>query len=409
MINRREEGFTLVELMITMVVFVFVIAGASQVFTALLTQFKQQNKMAETHIEGAVGLNILRRDIEHAGYGLPWVIPPGVAYKEAYVIDTPVDTPWVDRDLNDGPEDNPARGSEAANTLHPPGAIRSLNDKYNAVSWTECVPAGPNCSDVLTIKSVNVAMNDISQAWTHLDFLNAKENGLSGESFDGSAADTDRVTVLSPGTSDVNRRSLVVYTDPVSGAKSWFTTFNNTANFKPPNVGQTYVVYGIRRGGDPLMPFNRADYYIRRPASGMPPACAPNTGILYKAVLAHIDNGGHGSTTLTEYPLMSCVANLQVVYNMNGVWTNDISSSTAANLRAQLREVRVYILAQEGQKDRNYTHRVSDDDKAMCGGSETAIYVGDRNIGLGQCFDFTDAYKNYRWRLYNLVIQPANL
>ena len=52
----NHAGFTLVELLITMVVFVFVIAAASGVFTGLLTQFKQQSKIAETKIEGIVGL-----------------------------------------------------------------------------------------------------------------------------------------------------------------------------------------------------------------------------------------------------------------------------------------------------------------------------------------------------------------
>lgn len=70
--DKREEGFTLIELMITMVIFVLVIAGASSIFTGLLTQFKQQSKITETNIEGAVGLEILRRDLESAGYGLAW-------------------------------------------------------------------------------------------------------------------------------------------------------------------------------------------------------------------------------------------------------------------------------------------------------------------------------------------------
>ncbi len=80
---RREAGFTLIELLITMVIFILVIAAGSQIFTGLLTQFKQQSKIAETNIEGIVGLEILRQDIEHAGYGLPWVIPTGVTYSEA--------------------------------------------------------------------------------------------------------------------------------------------------------------------------------------------------------------------------------------------------------------------------------------------------------------------------------------
>ena len=72
--QRSEAGFTMVELMVTMVVFVLAIAAASQIFTKLLTQFKQQSKIAETNIEGIVGLDLLRQDIEHAGLGLPWNI-----------------------------------------------------------------------------------------------------------------------------------------------------------------------------------------------------------------------------------------------------------------------------------------------------------------------------------------------
>ena len=56
--QKPEAGFTMVELMVTMVVFVLAISAASQIFTKLLTQFKQQSKVAETNIEGIVGLDL---------------------------------------------------------------------------------------------------------------------------------------------------------------------------------------------------------------------------------------------------------------------------------------------------------------------------------------------------------------
>ena len=76
--QKSVAGFTMVELMVTMVVFVLAISAASQIFTKLLTQFKQQSKIAETNIEGIVGLDLLRQDIKHAGLGLPWNVT-GVA------------------------------------------------------------------------------------------------------------------------------------------------------------------------------------------------------------------------------------------------------------------------------------------------------------------------------------------
>lgn len=371
---KREEGFTLVELMITMVVFVLVIAAASQVFSVLVNQFKQQNRMAETHIEGAVGLSILRRDLEHAGYGLPWNLN-GATYSEAEVDNS---TAWVDRDLNDGPPNNPARGTDLGDPAsNPPGAIRSLNNDVSSF----------NHSDVIAIKSSNVDVNAQSQAWTTLGLGDVKTNGLSGESF----ADTDRVMVISPGSTDANRRSLVMV-----GAQ-WHTTYNATANYAPANPGETNVIYGIKPQGNPVveprMPFNRADYYIRRP-NAMPPRCAPNTGILYKSMLKQSDG------THTEYPIFDCVADMQVVYNMNGVWMDDTSNYTAKDLRDQLKEVRVYILSHEGQKDFTYTH-IGDI-------TPTTIRVGDTAVGGWHAFNI-GTNVNYRWRLYNLVVQPSNL
>ena len=81
---KREDGFTFVELIITMAVFLLVMAAASGVFSGLLTQFKQQGRLAESNIEGVVGLEILRKDIDGAGYGLPWNGVTGIInYTEA--------------------------------------------------------------------------------------------------------------------------------------------------------------------------------------------------------------------------------------------------------------------------------------------------------------------------------------
>lgn len=66
-----------------MVVFVLTIAAATGIFVPMLTQFKQQSKIAESNIENIIGLELLKRDIEHAGFGLPWNIPVGLTYQEA--------------------------------------------------------------------------------------------------------------------------------------------------------------------------------------------------------------------------------------------------------------------------------------------------------------------------------------
>jgi prepilin-type N-terminal cleavage/methylation domain-containing protein len=410
---RREAGFTLVELMITMVIFVFVIAAASQVFVGLITQFKQQSKIAETNIEGIVGLDIMRRDIENAGYGLPWVLPtawatsPCTGYQEAVVV---AETPWVDRDFNDGPPDNPARGTDSAGACNPPGAIRSGD---GACTTPATCPAG---SDVLVIKATNVAQNDASQKWTYVNTTSqVKEWDIPGET--ERLETSDRVIVISLGNTTPTLRTLVL-----NGGSFTATYVRNgtyldaspdtlSAGFAPADTTDTRVVYGVAgAAGTALrMPFNRADFYVRTPttANSMPTRCATGTGILYKGTVNHTDGG------LTELPLLDCVADMQVYYRLDTIndgitaidsELNSIAGLTAQNIREQVREIRVYILAHEGQRDRSYTFN------NFTGACATCIRVGQSAV-LGRDFNLatiTD-YLNYRWKVYTIVVQPKNL
>jgi hypothetical protein len=76
-------------------------------------------------------------------------------------------------------------------------------------------------------------------------------------------------------------------------------------------------------------------------------------------------------------------------------WSSDISvGMTAADIRVQLAEVHLHILAQEGQRDNSYTS------------PSNTIFVGSQ--GVGRTFDVS-AYKNYRWKQYSIVVKPKNL
>jgi prepilin-type N-terminal cleavage/methylation domain-containing protein len=432
---RNERGFSLVELMVTMVVFVIVIVAASQIFTALLTQFKQQSKIGETNIEGLVGLDILRRDLAGAGLGLPQNLN-GVGYSEASA-DAIGQTTWIDRDYNDGPPVNTDinRGwpttTETVDSTHayPPGAVRSgprtgMDSRGNVLDRT----------DLLVIKSASVSFDNAAQKWTYLSNRGTWTTIKSWGS--GSAenlAPSDRVIVLSPNAS-TKTNDLVV-----SGGNYW-TTFGAVSGLEPPtNSYLNYVVYGIDSNNALRMPFNRADYYVKTPATAtMPSRCAPNTGILYKGVLNQSD-GQH-----TELPLIDCVvmvkvdywldtdgdgkinwnppdsaANMKVAFSsddavQSGVTppyspTNDINLLTARQIRSMLKEVRVYIVAQEGQKDMNYDFTQ--------GGTVTTMtvneYFGNQSRTL-TLVDFQrifgdDSYKYYHWKLYTIAVQPNNL
>jgi prepilin-type N-terminal cleavage/methylation domain-containing protein len=388
--NRFEAGFTLVELMVTMVIFVIVIAAASGIFTGLLTQFKQQSRIAETNIEGIIGLEILRYDIEHAGYGLPW--GGLIAYTESAV------NPF---NLNDSP--------------NPPRAI---------VSWNDIGGGYVGGTDYLVIKALNVAKTDLTanspEKWTLLKDptsvpfdpptpFNPREWGTLTGSED--AAQTlqagDRVIVFEGPTATAERVL-------VTNGGAFYTTYGaNGANltadpWQPREVNETRLVYGLSSASDPLpvRPFNRADYFVQTPAA-MPRRCAAGTGILYKAIMSH-DAAG----TFTLLPLLDCVADMQVGYALDNnedgsfvdgeggdAYGDDITVLTAQQIRTRVKEVRVYILAHEGQRDTNYTY------------PNATITVGES--GLGRIFTFAASgiadWQNYRWKLYTLVAKPNNL
>jgi len=391
---KRERGFTLIELLITMVIFILVIAAGSQIFTGLLTQFKQQSKIAETNIEGIVGLEILRQDIEHAGYGLPWNLG-GANYDEA---------------IDDGNTiQNETNYNDAGATDAPPRAIVSGNGN------------GIGNSDVIVIKAANVARDVTAPKWTHLMAGDVKKTWTPdcenvNKNSDCTTNNTVRTIVISPGSTETNSHSLIVS----SGA--FFTRYSNTAGFAPTGSTDTYIIYGIDRDTDLRMPFNRADYYIRTPgAANFPDRCAIGTGILYKATVNH--NGGG----LSELPLLDCVADMQVIYGIDTDATIDgaincyannladvLATVDAENIRNRIREVRVYVLAHEGQFDRSFIFNPPI--------APSSIRVGEPSLNLpvGSCtgeavlgWDFDlggiNNWQNYRWKVYTLVVKPNNL
>ncbi len=354
---KREDGFTLIELMVTMVISLIAITATTTIFAKLLTQFKQESRVAESNVEGVIGLEYLRKDTQAAGYGLPAAIPAGVNYAEAAT--GPVGT-------NDS-------------TANPPRAVFSLNDSAS----------GLNNSDYLVIKSLSVAVNDDAAGKSAT--LSVGDVKPAWDVASEQLNPTDRVIVLS--TID-NTTSLVA-----SGG-AFFTMYNSTSGFAPADSSQVNIVYGVSKNNDLRMPFNRADYFITGAAVAVPNRCAPNTGELVKAAVNQSDGG------YTYYPLLDCVADMQVIFGLdtNGdgavdTWSNDISAFSAATIRQQVREVRVYIVAQEGQMDPSYT-------------SPNPI-TGDGEFGDGRAPG--DAYTlaadqlNYRWKVYTLVEKPLNL
>jgi hypothetical protein len=159
------------------------------------------------------------------------------------------------------------------------------------------------------------------------------------------------------------------------------------------------------------VPYNRVDYFIDRPSSNqdISARCAPGTGILYKGTLNHSDGG------VTRYPLLDCVADMQVVYALDtdgngGVDTHfdedGLKFLSAKEIRSQLKEIRVYILTHEGQKDNSFNYTRG---PVIAVGEDFGGGFRGRNYDVSRLHNIGTNWKNYRWKLYTLVVAPSNI
>jgi len=390
---RHDYGYTLVELVVVMLIFSIVMTLISVSFNRIVTNSGQLVKSVETDIGGLIGLELFRCDLELAGFGLFWSMPAAMTYNEAeseiMVDGCSGGCPDADASLfNDGLPQVPCK---------PPRAY-VIGDKV-----------GYNDSDYLVLKGTPLAMNQTSRSWAYLNYSStgaviksSKSNIQGTELIPGKG---QRVIVVKSGVSaaGVPRRELV------SNGGTFSLAFDRPLeNFEPKSKQDNYLVYGVadkEDSADLNIPFNRSDYYISRKES-ISKTCAKGTGVLYKTTI-------NQDSTVTDYPILDCVADMQVVLYLdtNGDGVPDYhpagdSGLDSAELREQLKEIRVYVLGQQGKKDMSYSF------------PGKAIVVGDPLLDLKLSQEWTQSkmtdtfgtdWRHYRWKLYTIVVQPKNL
>lgn len=409
----NRKGFTLVELIVVMVIFTVVIMISTDAFRTILVQMGKITKSEESNIEGVVGLEMLRHDLQQAGFGLPFSFAADATYTEAaaapanaYNDGTGVSGRQIPRAV--------VAGNNLAATAAPTG-----NEPATIVPGT----------DYLTLKGTTLASSPTAQRWTYVvnDGVAVSARVWGNAALD-LVEDEDRVTVIRRTFAGTTyRNELLIGT---AGFEALFkTTGFDDSSFNPPSTLETSYVYGIASEGL-RMPFNRADFFVARPttAGRLPSFCAPNTGILYKANLRHNDG------TLTYVPLLDCVADMQVVFGwdlsdgmggegqdgMIDTWSTPIGAgglptqvagtmdqSTVAaalndpeRLRQSLKVIKLYILAQVGRRDPNYQSLAS----YVLGDAQTDLFTN-------KTYDMTvnPAMRNYHWKVYRIVVRPKNL
>jgi len=393
-------------------------------FNRILGQSIKLTKMEESNIEGVVGLEMFRHDLEQAGFGLPTSFdetkPP--IYKEAGYDPA--------KKLNDAPNGIPRAlvfnsfSSNAAKDSNP-----SAGTSFGILSNTW----------YLSLKGMGLARNSTAGRWSYVAYSSSGSKPSKIWSADNLTIN-DRVVMIRRTFTSGKYASQLAYN---TGNQSiYWQDFDSTGfvpEFSPASREEILYVYGVAPKSSSTnglgMPFNRADYFVAIPGSStqLPATCAPGTGILYKATVNHESNNPGGK--LTYSPLLDCVADMQVVMGwdlwdatnntlgQDGIidtWSNGINEkgeltmntsaptaditvdyvkSAFANsetIRTSLKLLKVYILAQNGRKDNNYEGPAS-------------IAMGEPGeLSLTRTYNLS-SLRNYRWKLYRIIVRPKNL
>ncbi|HIJ94672.1 MAG TPA: prepilin-type cleavage/methylation domain-containing protein [Desulfuromonadales bacterium] len=431
---KNNSGFTLIEILITMALVIVVLVITGSAFESILKSSGRLLASEESNIEGVIGLEMFRHDLQQAGFGLPHAFVTAPKYGEAKTAPANL--------LNDGK--GGATGDPSGNV---PRAIASLESLTGTSGNTYNVLSG---TDYLAVKASTIARNSASQKWTFLSFSASSDgkgrppNKWSNSSDNFESA--DKVIVLNRSFTTGGQVTNTLVNGTVDPANYWASYPAGTdkmadTTFIPTKASDVYYLYGITGASELRMPFNRADYFVARPQdiTKIPSTCAPLTGILYKAGIGHGSNTSGG--VLDYMPLLDCVADMQIVFgwDINGNGTIDESSAydtdatkitvsssigttsgtiktmmeNPEEIRYKLKYIKVYIMAQEGRKDTNF----SNSDTLV--NNTLSVVVGDAgptpasNVSVSKGYTSAQltakGWQNYRWKIYRIVVRPKNL
>lgn len=294
-----RKGFGLVEVLVSMTVLLIILGITYTSFNSLLKGFKRESKSIETQVEKSSALELVRLDIEHAGYGIS-------ANCSDKIMELNGTTSFIIRStLNNTNEKT--RGWVIRNCLTNSTVVDKREDTSN--------------DDLVYLTLANktfVANSDISSC-PGSDVYIAFPYDSSG---DGCESDPQFCTKI---------------------------TYSLSSN----------------------QPLSK---------------CHPGTYNLLRSV-----NSAAGT------PILNCVADVALRFDLdtNNDGIVDVTSasslpSTNSALRSQLKNVKVYLLVQEGQEDKKYT------------------FSGSTTID-GVTLSRPSNSDHYRWKIIKLSIKPLNL
>lgn len=390
---KGQSGMTLVELMVSLAITLLVVAASTAAYLKILTTYKTQGAMSESFMSNLTGFEVLRYDLEMAGYGLPRGMGTGFTYTEAL-----------------------ASGSYGSATYTPPYDPSTLNEANLSTPNPNGVPhafalnttAGKttlsgNTSEVLGLKST---VANINTASSHFGIVTANgvENGVTLVNGDHYMAMSSAGTLVQG-----------------SSASTW----DNAYPTVPASGGEVLYLYGLSTSVTQRMPFNRVDYYLD--STSLPGYCAQGTYELYRSVVSQTDG------TLTASPLIDCVEDFQVAFGIdpsgngtqaiiwqNNLYQNNIPSGahnvlmTPAQMQQYLQEVKVFVIYQEGRGKVSRTSDFTFSGSLPLGDTATGVQnVTNGGLNLnplgGNQFTPTGVNAPYRWRVEEIDVKPMNM
>jgi hypothetical protein len=335
-----EVGVTLVELLVAFCIFSVVMMVALSAYTGLSRHSATEYRLAESGIETEIAKNIIERDLMMAGYGL------ADDYGDLSVSPLPVE----------------AEEDSTGDSLLLRGTAIGILSR-SAQGWSYIEGVSP-----LSF-----------QQWD-----DARENISSGD--------------------------RVIYVDPTSRE---ILTAGPKAVFKypqmPSSAGRGTLVYGLH-SDNAALPYYSVEYLL----GGTPPSvCAPGTLNLLRAESKDNDP----PVPANRKPIMNCVADFQVALGLDtdddgliDLWDpaqTGVFESGKYDIKTQrkrIRQVRVYILVQNGNYDPYFTYSNPDDEA-----DPDTMRAGDSRLETGRCVHLTPVQRKYRWKVVSISVTPRNL
>jgi len=337
------KGVTLVELLIALTIFSVVMAVVYSLYANQVKHSTREYKLAEHEMEFGIAKNILERDIMLAGYGIA--------------------------------------------------------DNYGSLPYDPLPIAASDASSQTTFDSISLRGTAVgifsrtSQGWSYIKDIGSPVTFQTWSDSRENIAVGDRVIYMHPATRELlTDGSSPIYTFPTS----------------PSGSEKGTLVYGIH-SDSAVFPYITAEYVI---GGTPPPVCASGSKNLLRAESRNSDPPLPGN----REPILNCVLDFQVAFGMDSgleedglidLWDNGGTQAAVYDrrtLKKRLKQVRIYVLVQAGNRDPNYTYSNPDNPA-----NPNTVRVGDSALGTGRDVILTPEQRRYQWKVVAVNVTPRNL